>query len=254
MGRGRPQNQECNLLIPWNGSNPNLSPTKPLHNNRLCSTNGLVYELGLTFTRPRNLTFDRFQLITVQKNANENLETFYSRLRELVLKHALGNVEEELIKDFFIAKINNSSIQMELLSEVRTAAQVLTFALSRERGQENHREILRSTATSWNTQVGAVTNNCPRQQPTRQHQTNTNEELCWRCGGIIYQGHITQCTAKQAICSICKKTGHFAKMCRSKNPPPPPPYPNEEPNPGADINVPRDRHKISYAYDKFKKV
>ena len=32
-----------------------------------CSTNELVYELGLTFTRPRNLTSDRFQLITVQK-------------------------------------------------------------------------------------------------------------------------------------------------------------------------------------------
>ena len=33
----------------------------------LCSTNELVYKLGLTFTRPRNLTFDRF-LITVQHN------------------------------------------------------------------------------------------------------------------------------------------------------------------------------------------
>ena len=48
-----------------------------------CSTNELVYEVGLTFTRPHNLTFDRFQLITVQQNASENLETFYSRLREL---------------------------------------------------------------------------------------------------------------------------------------------------------------------------
>ena len=69
-----------------------------------CSTNELVYELGLTFTRPRNLTFDRFQLMTVQQNANENLETFYSRLRELGSKCALGNVEEELIKDFILPK------------------------------------------------------------------------------------------------------------------------------------------------------
>ena len=184
-----------------------------------CTKNEIVYELGLTFTRPQNLTFDRFQLITVQQNANENLETFFRRLRELGSKCALGNVEEELIKDFFIAKMNNNSIQMELLSEVRTAAQVLNFALSRERGQENQREIIRSTATNWNTQVGAVTNNYPHQQPTRQQQTNTNKELCWRCGGNVSQGYITQCTAKQATCSICKKTGHFAKMCRSKIPP-----------------------------------
>ena len=75
-----------------------------------CSTNELIYELGITFTRPKNITFDRFQLITVQQNSNESLETFYSRLRELGSKAALGNVEEDLIKDFFIAKMNNSII------------------------------------------------------------------------------------------------------------------------------------------------
>ena len=48
-----------------------------------CFTNELIYELGITFTRPRNITFDRFQLITVQQNSNENLETFFTRLREL---------------------------------------------------------------------------------------------------------------------------------------------------------------------------
>ena len=30
---------------------------------------------------------------------------------------------------------------------------------------------------------------------------------------------MNQCPAKQAICNICKKTGHFAKMCRPKIPP-----------------------------------
>ena len=109
-----------------------------------CTTNELIYELGLTFTRPRNITFDRFQLIIVQQISNENLETFFSRLRELGSKAALGNVEEDLIKDLFIAKMNNTAIQMELLSEVRTPAQFLNFAASRERGHENQREILRS--------------------------------------------------------------------------------------------------------------
>ena len=153
-----------------------------------CSTNELVYELGLTVTRPRNLTFDRFLLITVQQNANENLDTFFSRLRELGSKCDLRNVEEDLIKNFFIAKMNNRAIQMELLSEVRTAAQVLIFALSRERGQENQRVNLRSSTTNWNTQVGAISNNSPRQQPTRQQQpaqTDTNKELCWKCGGLF---------------------------------------------------------------------
>ena len=47
-----------------------------------CTTNELVHELSLTFTRPRNLTFDRFQFFRPMQQSNESLETFYSRLRE----------------------------------------------------------------------------------------------------------------------------------------------------------------------------
>ena len=36
-----------------------------------------------------------------------------------------------------------------------------------------------------------------------------------------------QGTAKQAVCNICEKTGHFAKMCRSKIPPLPARRPNQ---------------------------
>ena len=104
-----------------------------------CSTNELIYELGITFTRPRNITFDRFQLITVQQNSYENLGNFLQQVtRTPGSKATPGNVDP--IKDLFNAKMNNSAIQMELLSEVRTPAQVLNFALSRERGQENQKE------------------------------------------------------------------------------------------------------------------
>ena len=112
---------------------------------------------------------------------------------------------------------------MELLLEVRTAAQVLIFALSRERGQENQKEILRTSAPNWTNQVNVISNKNlrPNQRPQQQstQQTNKTNEQCWRCGGIFTAGHMNQCTAKQAVCNICKKTGHFAKMCRSKIPP-----------------------------------
>ena len=45
-----------------------------------CTTNELVHELSLRFTRPRNLTFDRFQFFRAIQS-NESLETFYSRTR-----------------------------------------------------------------------------------------------------------------------------------------------------------------------------
>ena len=78
--------------------------------------------------------------------------------------------------------MNNSAIQMELLSEVRTPAQVLNFALSRERGQENQREILRANPSNWN-QVNATTqqNSRPQTRPQTnvQRQPTTQEiQLC----------------------------------------------------------------------------
>ena len=184
------------------------------------STNELIYELGVTFTRPRNITFDRFQLITVQQNSNKNLKTFFSRLRELGSKAALGNVDEDLIKDFFIAKMNNFAIQMELLSEVRTPDQVLKFALSRERGQENQKENLRANPSNWN-QVIATTQQTNSTQTRPQTNTQRQQQIqdiqpCWRCGAPFTQGHNINCPAKRAQCNICKNMGHFAKLCQSK--------------------------------------
>ena len=84
----------------------------PIHSLKDVLQTSSSRKLGLTFTRPRNITFDRCQLITVQQNSNENLDTFFRRLRELGSTAALGNVEEELIKEFFIAKMNNTALKM----------------------------------------------------------------------------------------------------------------------------------------------
>ena len=83
-----------------------------------CTTKELVHELSLTFTRPRNLTFDRFQFFRALQQSNESLETFYSRLRELGSHAKLEHFEEDLVKDLFISNMQSSNIQMELLSGV----------------------------------------------------------------------------------------------------------------------------------------
>ena len=72
----------------------------------------LAHELSLSFTQPRNITYDRFLLFTCKQKQNEKLESFHSRLKALGAKCRLG-----------------------------TAHQVLQFALNRERGQENQKAI-----------------------------------------------------------------------------------------------------------------
>ena len=98
-----------------------------------CSTNELVHELTLTFTRPRNRTFDRFQCFKTMQQPNESFETFYSRLREQGAHCKFEHLEEDLIKDIFISNMRSSNIQMELLSETRSPQQALNYVVNRER-------------------------------------------------------------------------------------------------------------------------
>ena len=180
-----------------------------------CSTYEFAHELAVTFTKPRKTTYDRFQIINARQEPHESLETFYTRLRELGAKAAFGAVEQDLVKDFFIGKMNNTAIQMELLWEMRTPAQALNYALARERGQQNQKEILRGTNSNWNTTVAHLSarKTKPALLPTPQ---NTKQyPQCWRCGGSFASNHNNNCPAKISSCNICKKSGHFAKMCRS---------------------------------------
>ena len=139
-----------------------------------CKTNELVHELSLIFTRPRNLTFDRFQFFRALQQSNESLETFYSTLRELGSHAKLEHLAEDLVKYLFISNMQSSNIQMELLSEVRTAQQVLNFAVNRERGLANQQEIQKAHS-NWNT-VSHVRQNKQRNNIHVQNQNVQNQK------------------------------------------------------------------------------
>ena len=109
--------------------------------------------------------------------------------------------------------MNNTAIQMELLSEMRTPAQALNYALAREHGKQNQKEILRGNNSNWNTTVAHLSarKTKPALLPTPQ---NTKQyPQCWRCGGSFTLNHNNICPAKISQCKICKKPGHFAKKC-----------------------------------------
>ena len=164
------------------------------------------------------------------KKKMKKLESFHCRLKALGAKCRLGTAEEDLIKDIFIAFMTNIEIQRELLMETRTAQQVLQFALNRERGQENHRAI--NTQLNRNPlnplyQISHITPNqrnqaykqTPRPRiPTRNFQPPRNTTIpnpCRRYGIQLTQEHLQICPAKKVQCNLCKKIGHYSKMCRS---------------------------------------
>ena len=190
---------------------------KPYTKIDTCSTYKFAHELSITFTKPRITTYDRVLIINARQEPHKSLETFYSRLRELGAKAAFGAVEQDLSKDFFVGKMNNTAIQTELLSEMRTPAQALNYALARERGQQNQKEILRRNYSNWNTTVAHLSALNLKRAILRTPNTKQYSQ-CWRCGGSFTLNHNDNGSAKISQCNICKKPGHFAKLCRSQIP------------------------------------
>ena len=153
-----------------------------------------------------------FKIINSRQEPHESLKTFYSRLRELGAKTASGTVEQDLVEDFFIGKMNNTVIQMELLSEMRTPAQALNYAFERESEQHNQKQILRRNNSNWNTTVEHLS--ARKTKPAILPTPKTKQyPQCWRCGGSFTPNHGNNCPAK--VSQFKKKPGHFAKICRS---------------------------------------
>ena len=183
-----------------------------------CSTYEFAHELSIIFTKPRNTTYDRFQIINARQEPHESLETFYSRIRQLAAKAPFGAVEQDPVKDFLIGEMNNTAIQMELLSEMRTPAQALNYTLAPERGQQNQKEIIRGNSSNWNTTLAHLF--ASKTKPAILPTPNTKQyPQCLRCGGSFTPNHNNNCPAKISQRNICKKPGHFAKMFRSQIPP-----------------------------------
>ena len=116
--------------------------------------------------------------------------------------------------------MTNTTIQMDLLSEVKTPQQVLYYAINCERGQANQQKILKSNNTSNRNHVSYIKQNRRTTQPILTTPQTGKIEPCWKCGNPFIPNHLQNCPAKNTICKICKKQGHFSSMCKAPMPEP----------------------------------
>ena len=118
--------------------------------------------------------------------------------------------------------MNKISIQMDLLSEVRTPQQVLNFAVNMERGQANQLEILRAhtSNSSWS-EVSFIGNRPRHTRPQRilqQHILPTPPtgkiEPCYKFGQPFIKNHLNMCKAQILLAKYAKRSVislHYAK-------------------------------------------
>ena len=123
-----------------------------------------------TFIRQQKITFDRYMLLTTKQSKGESIEHFFGKLNELSENCELGSGEDTLIRDLFIANMQEPEIQRELLRETLEPAHALRLAINMELGQRNQLQITNSQPAS---HVNAVTSQLSFRQPNQRPQTSS---------------------------------------------------------------------------------
>ena len=123
------------------------------------------------FIRAKNITFDRYTLLTTKQIKRESVEHFYENLRNCQ-KTVNSETKKTLLRDLFIANMQDSEIRTELLKETVTPAQALCLAINIDFRQRN--EILISDSQP-HLQVNAV--KLQRQFPNSNQRQNFKNRL-----------------------------------------------------------------------------
>ena len=193
------------------------------------STRNLWDVLNKTFFRIHNITFDRYLFLIRKQQNGEPIEKFYGHLKELSENCDLRKKRDTIIRDVFIANMQNEDIQKELLKETVEPDKALAIAINIEMGTLNQLKIYANK-----TELGSTVNQVQQMRianatPFSSMNTTARKKptTCQFCGMSWTAKHRNRCPARGKKCNNCGIENHFAKFCRK--PKDPDSYPKPKP-------------------------
>ena len=184
-----------------------LGPAKPTER----SFDEIVEPVRNHYQPVPSVIVQRFNFHTRACKSGENVSTYVSELRKLSEYCNFGDTLENMLRDRLVCGINDKRVQRRLLAEPGlTFAKALELAQAAETAESNAKQLEQVTQS---TVMHAVSSG--KKGGGSHRQTAAHREIirCYRCGGK----HISdRCYFKNSNCHHCGKTGHIAKVCRSK--------------------------------------
>ena len=197
------------------------------------SLSDLWLHLDIVFHRERNISVDRVALISRRQRDDESLEQFHAVLTGLAAKCQLAHLEDELVRDVFIANMREPELQRRFYKKLRAPDEVLREVQAFERGAANQSQLKsikagrdmspqrekQTLSIKQEPGIMRIAGNQKGRYIKEQHQTK--QEACFRCGKVPFvKGHQLKCPARGQECRACGKMGHFEKVCgqNGKNP------------------------------------
>ena len=122
-------------------------------------------------------------LLTTKESNGESVEHFFGKLNELSENCDLGNQEDALIRDLFIANMQDPKIQREILRKTLEPPQALRLAINMELGQRNQLQISNTQPASHvNAIISQLHLSQSNQRPNTPTSTRQSNQLCRNCG------------------------------------------------------------------------
>ena len=160
----------------------------------------------------------RFHFKSRVRALGESIASYIAALRELALHCECGDKLNEMLRDRLVCGVNHKGIQRKLLAQEKlTYENAYALALSVEVSEKDAVKLQNSRPVP--TRPLPPVPMDPSASEEKVHYSASWKPrkgatvTCYRCGGA----HLaTQCKHKDATCYLCKKKGHFARVCRSK--------------------------------------
>ena len=172
--------------------------------------------LNKTFIRIHNITFDRYLCFTQKQQKRKPIEKFYGHLKELSENCDPGEKGDTIIRDVFIANMQNEDIQKELLKETVEPDKALAIAINIEMGTRNQLKM-NASKTELNSTVNQVQRMRIANATTFSTMNTTarkKPKTCHFCGMSWNPEHRNRWPARGKKCNNCAIENPFAKVCR----------------------------------------
>ena len=159
-----------------------------------------------------NETVERRNFRCRKQQAGETFNDYLISLRDLAktCRFCSDSCIEKNIWDQLIEGISDSDTVEDLLQENNlNLTRAIAICCSKEAAKRHRFDITRESKV-----VAAL--RYPY-QPARQASP-----MCPGCGAAVHKGGRRQCPVYNQVCAYCRKVGHYAKVCRSKQAQPPP--------------------------------
>ena len=184
-----------------------LAPNKPMDH----TFSEIVTALRNHWQPKPSQIVQRFNFHSRMQKAGESIAEYVAELRRLSGNCGFGSAEQldDMLRDRLVCGVRDARIQQRLLAEAELKfKKAFDLAQAMETAEQNVKELQGKTEKT----VHRV-KEIEKFSKTESKTQTISEGTCYQCGGKHKQ---TDCRFKEATCRACGKTGHIARVCRSK--------------------------------------